>query len=306
MQRKTVVSLIIIGLILFAVVGAMGRILRPLDQAGRGADPQTVAVIYLEGAIVGGRGQNALLSAVGGTDAVIRQLREAREAPDIGAVVLRINSPGGTAAASQEVYQEALRLKASGKPLVVSFADIAASGGYWIACAADQIYANPASITGSIGVIMEVANLEGLYDKLGIDMDTVKSGPHKDIGSASRPLHEDERLILQAMVDDIYEQFVEVVAAGRNLSAERVRELADGRLYTGRQAVELGLVDQLGDLADAVAKAGELAGIVGQPRVRDLGRRSPLEMFWSGVSFPWGGHPNWPTSVDRIRWIVPR
>lgn len=270
--------------------------------AGRG---RAVAVVYLEGMIVGGRGQNALLASVGGTDAVIRQLQNAREDPDIAAVVLRINSPGGTAAASQEVYREAQRLKDAGKPLVASFADVAASGGYWVACAADRIVANPASITGSIGVIMEVTNLAELYEMLGIDSEVVKSGEHKDLGSSLRPLREDEREILQSMVDDIFQQFVKVVADGRGLTENQVRELADGRIFTGRQAFDLGLVDQLGDFFDAVDLAADLAELPAPPRLKELGKRSPLEILFGGsgldslLSTPWPLKP-----LDRM--IIPR
>ncbi len=283
MAKKRIISLAILVLIVLTVLWSLGQATRPLQTARSGPGP-AVAVIYLEGMIVGGRGQSTLLSAVGGTDAVIRQLREAKEDPGIAAVVLRINSPGGSAAASQEVHNEALRLREAGKPLVVSFADVAASGGYWVACAADEILANPASITGSIGVIMEVTNLVELYEKIGIDFEVIKSGEHKDIGSAGRPLEDDERAILQSMVDDIFDQFIEVVATGRGLSRERVIELADGRIFTGRQALEAGLVDGLGDFADAVEAAAKLAGIPGQPRVRELGRRSALEIFLGGTT----------------------
>jgi protease-4 len=283
LDRKKIVSsvllLLVVVAVLYAIIGA-NRIIRP--RAIRSGS--YVAAIYLEGVIVGGRAQHSLLQAAGGTDTVIRQLREAAENPDVAAVVLRINSPGGTAAASQEVYQEALRFKESGKPLVASFSDVAASGGYWVACAADRIVANAASITGSIGVIMEVTNLQELFRMLGMDREVIKSGEHKDIGSALRPMTEEERTILQAMVDDIFEQFVTVVAEGRNLDSERVRELADGRVFTGRQAQELGLVDQLGDFYAAAGLAAEMAGLPDRPRIREMGRRSPFSLFWGGAA----------------------
>jgi protease-4 len=251
--------------------------------------------------IVGGRGQSGFLAVEGGSDAVISQLRQAKEDPDVAAVVLRINSPGGTAAGSQEVYNEVLRIKESGKPVVASFADTAASGGYLVACGADEIVANPASITGSIGVIIEVTNFVELYDKLGIGTDTIKSGEHKDMGSVNRPLDESEREIMQSMVDDIYAQFVDIVAEGRGLSVERVRELADGRIYTGRQALELGLVDRLGDQVDAIDAAAALAGIDSSPRIKEYGVRSPFSLFLgSGLS------SRWPLELDNIRWLAPR
>lgn len=307
MSKRKVVMYIVIGVIALAFFIGIGQILNPLGPGDfPGTTGKSVAVVYLEGAIVGGRGQSTLLAAAGGTDAVIRQLQQAKDDPDVGAVVLRINSPGGSAAASQEVFNEAVRLKETGKPLVASFADVAASGGYWVACAADEIVANPASITGSIGVIMEVTNLTELYEKLGIEMDVVKSGALKDMGSSSRPLAQNERDILQSMVDDIYQQFVEVVADGRNLSQDTVRELADGRIFTGRQAVELGLVDRLGDLSVAVSVAGELAGIEGKPRMKEMGRRSPFELFLGGTNIQMNLPLPWPLELGSSRWISPR
>ena len=308
MSKQKVVMFIVIGVIALGFFIGIGQLLNPL---GPGYSPaayadKSVAVVYLEGAIVGGRGQSTLLAAAGGTDAVIRQLQQAKNDPNVGAVVMRINSPGGSAAASQEVFNEAMRLKETGKPLVASFADVAASGGYWVACAADEIVANPASITGSIGVIMEVTNLTELYEKLGIEMDVVKSGALKDMGSSSRPLAQNERDILQSMVDDIYQQFVEVVAEGRNLSEDAVRELADGRIFTGRQAAELGLVDRLGDLSVAVSVAGEMAGIEGAPRMKEMGRRSPLELFLGGTNFQMNLPLPWPLELGHSRWISPR
>lgn len=302
MQKRKVVSYGILGLIALAVIFAVAQSLGPAaSPPAQGRRGQAVAVVYLEGVIAGGRGQSSLLAAGGGTDSVIRQLRQAKEDPDVAAVVLRINSPGGTPAGSQEVYNEVLRVREAGKPVVVSFADMAASGGYLVACAADEIVANPSSITGSIGVIIEVTNLTELYDKLGIATDTVKSGVHKDMGSVTRPLGEDEREILQSMVDDIYEQFVQIVVQGRGLDEENVRELADGRIYTGRQALELGLVDRLGDMTDAVDAAGALAGIEGTPRMKEFGFRSPFSLFFgSGLS------SGWPLATDNFRWFFPR
>lgn len=283
MQKKTLVSIILLVLVGLTALTAAMRIFNPYPAAdGPGAAGGAVAVIYLEGVITGGRGQGSLFGAAGGTDEVVRQLRQAKDDPDVGAVVLRINSPGGSAAASQEVYTEALRVREAGKPIVASFADVAASGGYWIACAADSIVANPASMTGSIGVIIEVTNVQELYNKLGIGSDVIKSGEHKDIASYTRPLEEKERRILQSMVDDIFDQFIDVVASGRGMSKEQVREVADGRVFTGRQALAAGLVDSLGDLADALDAAAELAGIPRPPRVKEMGRRTAWDILFGG------------------------
>lgn len=280
MRKKKAVSIIILLLVVLAVLGGARRFFA-LSGPGGAAPANTVAVIYLEGAISGGQGN--LMSGLSGTDSVIRQLREAAEDPSVIAAVLRINSPGGSAAASQEIHREAMRFRETGKPLVASFSDVAASGGYWVACAADEIVANPASMTGSIGVIMELTNLAELYEKLGIDTEVIKSGRHKDMGSSSRALDDSEREILQGMVDDVFEQFVDVVAEGRSLAREKVLELADGRIYTGRQAYELGLVDRLGDFYDAIDAACELAGFTGRPRIREMRRRSPLASIFGNV-----------------------
>jgi len=205
----------------------------------------------------------------------MKQLREAREDDSIKAVILRINSPGGSAAASQEVGEEIDRLREAGKVVVTSMGDVAASGGYWLAAKTDYIVANPATMTGSIGVIMRFQELKGLYDKLGITDNTIKSGPLKDIGSEARPMTPAERQLLQGMVNDIYEQFVDVVAEGRDLPREKVKALADGRIFTGRQAKEAGLVDELGNFYTAVEKTRELAHLDESAQLVELGKPSP-------------------------------
>jgi protease-4 len=196
----------------------------------------------------------------------------------VKAVVLRIESPGGSAAASQEIAAEVLRFKEkTGKPVVVSMGDVAASGGYYISVYADRIVANPATLTGSIGVISELIYIEGLLEKLGLEMEIIKAGEHKDMGI--RPLTDEERQIMQAITNDLYEQFVGAVAEGRNLPPETVRNLATGQLYTGGQALELGLVDELGGLDRAIEVAGELAGVTA-PIVEEYGVGGP---WWSGL-----------------------
>ena len=241
-----------------------------------------VGVINVEGAIVGGRSLD-FFGATTGADRLLTDLRKAAEDPDIRAVVVRMNTPGGSAAASEELGQEIRNLRDRGKPVVVSMADMAASGGYWVACYADRIVASPGSMTGSIGVIFQHANLSELYEKLGIEFETITSGAFKDMGSSDRPLTDDERRIMQAMLDDIFDQFVAVVAEGRDMSTEEVLEVADGRIFTGRQALELGLVDQLGSYHDALDLAAELAGLVDY-QVKDLQIRSPFDFLLG----PWG------------------
>ncbi|RPI68497.1 MAG: signal peptide peptidase SppA, partial [Geobacteraceae bacterium] len=192
---------------------------------------------------------------------ILEDLREFREDSAIKAIVLRIDSPGGSVAPSQEIH-DAVKKTAEVKPVVVSMGSIAASGGYYIAVAGQQIVANPGTMTGSIGVIMEFANYEELLKKIGWQNIVVKSGRFKDIGSPNRPMSDADRQLLQAMIDDVQSQFVDAVAQGRNLSPEEVKQIADGRIMTGRQALAAGLVDKLGGLETAIDLAADLAGIV--------------------------------------------
>ncbi|MZP30743.1 signal peptide peptidase SppA [Heliobacterium undosum] len=249
----------------------------------------TVAVVRLEGLIADAGASGGLLGGESGSGQVIETLRRLQEDKQIKAVVLRINSPGGTSAASQEIGREVDRLRESGKVVVASMGDVAASGGYWVAARADKIVANPATTTGSIGVILDLANLTELYQKIGYRPNVIKSGPYKDIASSARDMTPEEREILQGMVNDIYQQFIDVVAEGRHMPHERVRALADGRVFTGRQAKELGLVDELGNFYDAVALAGTMAGISGEPDIREYGRGSALDRLLSGMSSRWSG-----------------
>ncbi len=201
------------------------------------------------------------------TDNLNKRLKALGERNDVKAIVLRINSPGGSVGAVQEVCDEIAKLKASGKIIVASMGDIAASGGYYIAASADKIYCNPGTLTGSIGVIFELANVEDLIKKIGVKMNPIKSSAHKDIGSPFRTMTADEQKIMQSVIDDAYGQFVDAVASGRKMDKARVKVLADGRIYSGAQAKANGLVDELGNLEAAISKAGELAGIKGKPKV---------------------------------------
>jgi len=198
--------------------------------------------------------------------------------PGVKALVLRIESPGGGVAASQEIYERLVDLRDGGMPIVASMGAVAASGGYYIACTADTIVANPGTLTGSIGVIMSFANAEELLDKIGLGFDVVKSGDFKDVGSWSRQMTSSERAMLQGTIDDIHSQFVEVVSRERGLPIDDVVKLADGRIFSGRQAVAVGLVDTLGTLDDALLLAGRMAGLEGKPRVQEPVRRSRLTL----------------------------
>jgi len=200
------------------------------------------------------------------SEATIEQLKKFAKDDSVKAIVLRINSPGGGVGPSQEIYEEVKKLQ--GKKIVVaSMGALAASGGYYIACAAQKIYANPGTITGSIGVIMSFISVKDLIGKIGLKGMVVKSGAFKDIGSPVRDMKPEERKLLQEVVENVHLQFVDAVAEGRKLDRKKVMKIADGRIFSGEQAKELGLVDALGNLEDAVAEAGKMAKIEGEPRV---------------------------------------
>ena len=197
-----------------------------------------------------------------GSEQWARRIEQLAETPGVKAIVLDINSPGGSVGAVQEIYSRIQRVKKERRiPFVALFGDVAASGGYYIAAACDKIVAHPGTLTGSIGVIFQVSNLEGLFAKVGYKMDPIKSGKHKDIGSPGRAMTPEERQIMQALIDDAYAQFVQAVADGRKLPADQVKPLADGRIYSGNQALSLHLVDQLGDSEDALKLAAQMGGI---------------------------------------------
>ena len=209
------------------------------------------------------------------SDATIKLIHTYRDDPSVKAIVLRIDTPGGSVAPVQEIFTELEKIE---KPIVTSMGGSAASGGYYIACAADTIVANPGTLTGSIGVIMQFTRMKGLYDKVGLEHQVVKSGQFKDTGSPFRELTEQDQAVLQATVDDVYNQFVDAIFAARGnlLTRAEVVELADGRIFSGKQALESKLIDRLGNLPDAIKIAGELAGIDGKPRVLRPERRTSL------------------------------
>ncbi len=196
----------------------------------------------------------------------ITQLTEMKNDDKVKVIVLRVDSPGGAVGPSQEIYEEVKKLVAK-KKVVVSMGSVAASGGYYIAAPATRIYANPGTITGSIGVLMKFSNIEGLIGKIGLKAYTMKSGSYKDIGSPTRTMTEADKAILQGVIDSIHSQFIRAVADGRKLPEETVREFADGRIFSGEQALGLKLVDKLGNLQDAIDEAAKLAGIKGEPHL---------------------------------------
>jgi protease-4 len=217
-------------------------------------DGNRVAVVEIEGLIVD-------------AERLVRELADYGEDASVRAVVVRIQSPGGVVGPTQEIHDAIQRLRAQGKPVVASMGSVAASGGYYLAAAATRIVANPGTLTGSIGVILQLAEIEGLLRKVGVRYEVIKSGRFKDAGSFARPMTPEERTVLQAVLDDMHDQFVSAVAEGRRLPKDRARALADGRILSGRMARDAGLVDALGGLDEAVRLAAELGGVPGKPRV---------------------------------------
>jgi protease-4 len=229
----------------------------------------SVALIRIEGVISASGVDGGLVPSAGvSPEEIIDQLRKADADNDVKSILFRVNSPGGTAAASQEIFREVGRTK---KPVVVSIGDIGASGAYYIASAADRIVASPASEIGSIGVIVEAPNYQELFKKLGIDYVVITQGKYKDMGNPNRPLRPEERAILEEQIRIIYEQFVDDVAEGRKISHEKMLSLATGQTFTGTQALKLGLIDDLGNFRDAVDLAAKLGKIKGEPEIVEYG-----------------------------------
>lgn len=214
---------------------------------------------------------------------VLRELREYRKDSSVKGFVLWVNSPGGEVAPSQSLYRELARAREDGYPVVAVIGSVGASGAYYAALGADTILAMPGSLVGSIGVLMEFPNVEELLDKVGLRFEVIKSAEHKDLGSPYRELTEEERALLQEVVDDVYGQFVRTIAEERGMSLDSVRAIADGRLMSGRSAVDYGLIDAEGNLVDAIRIAGEMAGLGPEPRTvqRDLRRVTWLDLVTS-------------------------
>lgn len=280
MKRNPVLTVLITALalavIFFVVVSAAsllspGRSFRSLTPL---PGPERVALVTIDGVLIT-------------ADRVVEEINEYADDSSIKAMVLRIDSPGGGVVPAQEIFSAVEKAKQAGKKVVVSMGSVAASGGYYIAAAADRIIANPGTLTGSIGVKMEFANVEKLLEKIGVRGMVIKSGEYKDVGSPFRGMTDQEKKLLQAVIDDVHSQFVEAVAGGRNLPIENVRAIADGRIFTGRQALSLQLVDQLGDLEESIRSAGELAGIKGKPRVIKKGRKLPWIEYLKEETATW-------------------
>lgn len=241
------------ALLLVVFVVTVWLLMAVLEDGALPGGPR-VAVVEIEGIILDG-------------DQVVRELRDHAENPAVKAVVVRVNSPGGVVAPTQEIYNAIQRVRKGGKPVVASFGAVAASGGYYIGAATNRIFANPGTLTGSIGVVMQMANVEGLLKKVGVEYVVVKAGAYKDVGNFARTMTAEERRILQALLDDVHGQFITAVAQGRGLDESAVRAVADGRIYSGAQAKTLKLVDELGGFEEAVEAAGKLGGVPGKPKL---------------------------------------
>lgn len=237
----------------------------------------SVAVIPIYGVIY----QDSSSSFVEkGSQLIASKIRKMAQDKRVKAVVLDINSPGGSVGAVQEIYSTILKVKKeTKKPFIARFGEVSASGGYYIAAACDKIVAHPGTITGSIGVIFNVSNLEGLFKKVGIKSEPIKSGKFKDIGSMSREMSAEEKNLLQAMIYDSYDSFLNAVSEGRKIEKEKLKDIADGRIFTGNQALKAGLIDKLGDFQDALDLAGELSGLGKNPQVIKSKKYSWDEFF---------------------------
>jgi len=218
---------------------------------------------------------------------IVEELNDYADDSSIKAIVIRVDSPGGGVVASQEIYNAVKTAKKSGKKVVVSMGALAASGGYYIAAPADKIIANPGTLTGSIGVIMEFATIEKLLEKIGVKGMVIKAGEYKDIGSPFRDMTDQEKKLLQGVMDDVHAQFIQAVAEGRNMPLAAVQAIADGRIFTGRQAMDLKLVDQLGDLEDSIQMAASLAGVKGRPKVVKREKKIPFFELMKEESSAW-------------------
>jgi protease-4 len=232
-----------------------------------------IALIKLEGIIIDS-------NYMPGASKILESFKEAKEM-GIKTIVFRVNSPGGTVGASQEIYNEIKKLRKEGIQVIVSLGDVAASGGIYIAMAGDKIVSNPGTVTGSIGVIIKSRVIKELYQKIGIEYEVIKSGEHKDILSQSRHLTEEEKQILQSLIDDTYGQFVQIISENRNLDVEEVKKFADGRIFSGSQAKNLKLVDEIGSLSDAIDLAAEMAEIKGEPHIIEI---TPKKSFLQKIS----------------------
>lgn len=284
-MRKTIIAVLILVLCIGAIAiglfllhkestrpkeGTLNRLVRTFE--GRFARLESVAgpsvgLVRVFGPITFSESGSFFDVYPRGALRTVRELERFRENRNIKAIVIQINSPGGTMGGVQEICNQIALARQEGKKVVASIADMAFSGGYYIASACDEIVANPGSLTGSIGVILVSANMQNLFEFLGIKFNVIKSGKHKDIAAYWREMTQEERNLLQTLVMDCYGQFLDAVSKGRRIPVDELLEIADGRIFSGTLALEKHLIDRLGTLEDAVSRAGELSGIEGRPNV---------------------------------------
>jgi len=263
MKRKRIlIGLGVMAALLIFFLSVLFFIGRYIGRPGRFAFGEKIAIVEIKGVITQSSG-------------IIEEINEYQEDEGVKAIILRIDSPGGGVGPAQEIHREILKVK-SKKKVITSMGSVAASGGYYIACASDLIIANPGTITGSIGVLMEFANIEELFKKIGIKGVVLKSGEHKDIGSPFREMTQEERKIVQGVIDNVHQQFIQAVAEGRKMDRAKVMQVADGRILTGEQAKQIGLVDQIGNLQDAIDIVAKMVGIEGKPNILYPKRRFSL------------------------------
>lgn len=249
-RNLTIVVLIIVGIIIIGLFTSVNW----SRQQSTGLSRGEVVVIDIKGVI-------------GSAEKIAIQINEQRRNSNIKGMILRIDSPGGGSAAFQELYREVKRFRDAGKPVVAAIASVGASGGYYAALGASKIVANPSSVTGSIGVIVDFPVAVELLEKIGLSMETVKSGAYKDVGSPYREFTAEDEAQLETVIQDIYNQFVNTVALERKIDKKKLLKIADGRIFTGSQALEYGLIDTLGTFEDAVMMIGKLTGIDGRPKL---------------------------------------
>ncbi|MEO7993311.1 MAG: signal peptide peptidase SppA [bacterium] len=287
-QRRAAIALGLLATLALVLIFTVGH---PTPTVAASHDGERIALLYVDGVIMGNPPSGNPFAASNSTSSVdlVQKLEKIRKDDNIKAVVIRVNSPGGSAAASQEIYDEINRVKAV-KPVYIAMGDICASGGYYISAASTRIWATPATLTGSIGVIMELPRWDGLMNKLGVEMRTMKAGAHKDIGSPTREMTEEEKTIMQNLLTTTHTQFINAVSAGRvaagqaELDPIAIRAIADGTIWTGEDAKKVGLVDELGGLQDVLDYAAKTANLPADDYVVDEMETSFLDELMSSAN----------------------
>ncbi|HEX2970941.1 MAG TPA: signal peptide peptidase SppA [Tepidisphaeraceae bacterium] len=277
-------------------VANSNKLKEELVQPGQGFFPKKVAVIEVEGLLLNARSGGFLQPTENDVSLFVQQMEKAEKDPDVRAVVLRVNSPGGTVSASDAMYATVLRFREkTGKPIVASTQDLAASGAYYVSCAADKIVAQPTSLVGSIGVIFNTFDISGTLAKIGARSEAIKSGPLKDLASPFKPLSDPERQVMQSLVNEFYQRFKDIVKTRRNLDDATLAAVSDGRVFSGLQAVQLGLADQAGQLPEAITLAKQLANV---PNAKVVLYKRPYG--YSGSIYAQGQSPH-PQAVNVIQ-----